>query len=85
MTPEMKAERAKTILADSVFIEACNVVEEQYVGVFKYPTSSDEDIMEAARMVRALALVKGQLQSFVDTGRLLERKRNGKDRQRASD
>jgi len=85
MTPEMKAERAKTILADSVFIEACNVVEEQYVGVFKYLTSSDEDIMEAARMVRALALVKGQLQSFVDTGRLLERKRNGKDRQRASD
>ena len=85
MTSEMKAERAKTILADSVFIEACNVVEEQYVGVFKYPTSSDADIMEAARMVRALALIKGQLQSFVDTGRLLERKKNGKDRQRASD
>ena len=80
-----KAERAKTILADNVFIEAMNVVEEQYVVVFKYPTSSDEDIMEAARMVRALALIKGQLQSFVDNGRLLERKKNGKDRQRASD
>jgi hypothetical protein len=85
MTPEIKAERAKTILADNVFIEAFDMVQNQYVGVFKYPTSSDDEIMEAARMVRALALVKGQLQSFVDTGRLLERKKNGKGRQRASD
>jgi len=85
MTPEIKAERAKTILADNVFIEAFDMVQSQYVGVFKHPTSSDDEIMEAARMVRALALVKGQLQSFVDTGRLLERKKNGKGRQRASD
>jgi hypothetical protein len=85
MTPEIKAERAKTILADNVFIEAFDMVQSQYIGVFKYPTSSDDEIMEAARMVRALALVKGQLQSFVDTGRLLERKKNGKGRQRASD
>lgn len=80
-----KAERAKTILSDNVFIEAMNVVEDQYVGVFKHPTSSDDEVMEAARMVRALALIKGQLQSFVDNGRLLERKKNGKGRQRASD
>ena len=85
MTPEMKAERAKTILSDTVFLEALDMVQGQYVGVFTHPTSTDDEIMEAARMVRALALVTGQLQSFVDTGKLLERKKNGKGRQRERD
>ena len=71
----VKADRAKAILSDDVFKEALDVIESRHVGVFKHPNSTDEEIMEASRMVRAAVLVKGQLQSFVDDGRLLERKK----------
>lgn len=73
----VKAERAKAILQDDVFKEALDVVKEYHTGTFLNAGSSQEEIMEAHRMVRALALIQGQLQSFADTGRLLERKQKG--------
>lgn len=76
MDTHVKAARAKQLLEDEVFKEALDMVLSAQVGVFQHPTSSEEEIMEAHRMVRALAALKGQLQSFVDGGKLLERRQN---------
>lgn len=74
MDVKVKATRAKAILEDDLFKEALSMVIDNQVGVFKYPTASEEDIMEAHRMVRCVSLLERQLQSYVTTGRLLERK-----------
>jgi hypothetical protein len=74
MDVKVKAARAKAILEDDLFKEALSMLIDSQVGVFKYPTASEEDIMEAHRMVRCVSLLERQLQSYVTTGRLLERK-----------
>jgi hypothetical protein len=76
MDTHVKAARAKQILEDEVFKEALNVVLSAQVGVFQSLSSSEEEIMEAHRMVRALTLLKGQLQSFVSDSKLLEQRQN---------
>lgn len=75
MDPKLKAARAKAILDDDLFKEAMSVVIENQVGVFKHPNASEEEIMEAHRMVQCASLLERQLQSYVTTGRLLERKK----------
>ena len=80
MDSQAKASRAASILGDAVFTDAISVVKGYHTGVFHEPSSTPDEIMEAHRAVRSLTLVQGQLQSFVDDGRLLERKQ--KDRQR---
>jgi hypothetical protein len=76
MDTHVKAARAKQILEDEVFKEALNVVLSAQVGVFQSLSSSEDEIMEAHRMVRALTLLKGQLQSFVSDSKLLEQRQN---------
>lgn len=76
MDVHVKAARAKQILEDDVFKEALNMVLSEQVGVFTHSTSSEGEIMEAHRMVRALTQLKGYLQSFVDNGKLLEKRQN---------
>jgi len=76
MDTHVKAARAKQILEDEVFKEALNVILSEQVGVFTYPNASEEEIMEAHRMVRALTQLKGQLQSFVSDSKLLERRQD---------
>lgn len=76
MDTHVKAARAKQILEDEVFKDALNVVLSAQVGVFQSLSSSEEEIMEAHRMVRALTLLKGQLQSFVSDSKLLEQRQN---------
>jgi hypothetical protein len=76
MDTHVKAARAKQILEDDVFKEALNLVLSEQVGVFTHSNASEGEIMEAHRMVRALTHLKGQLQSFVDDGKLLERRQD---------
>lgn len=71
----VRAKRAADILNDEVLLEAFSVVEDTQVGVFKYPNSSSEDIMEAHRMVRALGALRDQLQAFVDAGKVAARRK----------
>lgn len=71
----LKAERAKSLLTDPVLQEAMSVLKDDCVGVFSNPNASQEEIMEAHRMVRALGALETQLQSFVTTGRLIERRK----------
>jgi len=76
MDTHVKAARAKQILEDEVFKGALNVVLSDQIEVFSNLNSSQEEIMEAHRMVRALTLLKGQLQSFVNDSKLLERRQD---------
>ena len=77
MEPAAKAARAQQILSDEVFTEALSVLKKESIGVFLYPTATDEEIMEARKAVLALSLVERQLQRFVDGWKLLERKQKG--------
>lgn len=75
MDVDVKANNAFRILNDDTFKDAVNGVLSYHIGVFRNPTSSQEEIMEAHRMVRALALIEGQLQSFIDDGEIQKRKK----------
>ena len=72
MDTHVKAARAKQLLEDEVFKEALDMVLSAQVGVFQYPTSSEEEIMEAHRMVRALDALETQLVSFIVDGKISE-------------
>jgi|TARA_R100000951_G_scaffold17554_1_gene13976 hypothetical protein len=70
----VKSARAKSLLEDEVLKDAFDVVREYHTSVFLDPEAGEGAIMEAARAVRSLSLIERQLQSYVDDGRLLERK-----------
>jgi hypothetical protein len=69
-----RAQVAETLLRDPVLLEAFNLVKQRQIEVFEYAKSSQEDIMEAHRMVRALVLLEDQLKTFVMDGKLLEKR-----------
>lgn len=77
MEPSTKAARAKQILEDEVFIEAISVLKNSSIGVFLYPTATEDEIMEARKTVLSLTLIERQLQRFIDDWKLLERKQKG--------
>ena len=68
----VKSSKASALLSDPVLQEAFDVIKLQQVDVFKHYASSQEEIMEASRMVRALGAVEEQLKSFILNGKLLE-------------
>ena len=70
----VKSSTASALLSDPVLQEAFDVIKLQQVDVFKHHASSQEEIMEASRMVRALGAVEEQLKSFILNGKLLERR-----------
>jgi hypothetical protein len=51
------------------------MIQHDAVGVFTYPNSSQEDIMEAHRMVRALDALRTKLEAFVADGKMAERRK----------
>lgn len=75
MDPVFRARRAKELLQDEVLQEALSMIKQELVGVFMYPTSSQEDIMEAHRMVRAQDALRAKLQSFADEAKFAERRK----------
>jgi len=70
MTPQQRQLNAERLLSDETMQEALNVIRQNAVGVFTYPKSSQEDIMEAHRMVRVLDAFETQLQSFIMDGKI---------------
>jgi hypothetical protein len=80
MDRKLRASQADRLLNDDVLQEALSVIKKSQIGVFTSPNSSQEDIMEASRMVRALGAIEDQLMSFVNDGKLLERQEKGQHR-----
>ena len=80
MDRKLRASQADRLLNDDVLQEALSVIKKSQIGVFTSPNSSQEDIMEASRMVRALGAIEDQLMSFVTDGKLLERQEKGQHR-----
>jgi hypothetical protein len=75
MDAEIKGNRAAVILNDDTFKLAVDGVLSYHIGIFTNASSSQDEIMEAHRMVRSLALIEGQLQSFIDDGEIQKRKK----------
>lgn len=67
----MNAER---LLNDETLRLAFDMIQDDAVGVFRYPNASQEDIMEAHRMVRALDALRSQLERFILDGKMAERR-----------
>lgn len=74
MDPIKRGMRAKAILEDDVFKDAFDVLEKEQIGLFTDQVCTAEQLLEAHRMVRALRLLKGQLETVMTTGRLAERR-----------
>ena len=74
MTPEQKKLNAERLLNDETLRLAFDMIQDDAVGVFKYPNASQEDIMEAHRMVRALDALRSQLERFILDGKMAERR-----------
>lgn len=74
MTPEQKKLNAERLLNDETLRLAFDMIQHDAVGVFKYPNASQEEIMEAHRMVRALDALRSQLEVFILDGKMAERR-----------
>jgi hypothetical protein len=73
MDTVVRARRAELLLSDEVFKAAHDVVYQRCVGVFTHPTSSQDEIMEASRIVRSLSMLTDALQSFADEAKMFDR------------
>jgi|GEM_PF-1646758 hypothetical protein len=74
MDVQQRANRAKALLEDPLLKEAFDVLENAQIGMFTTQVCDAEQLMEAHRMVRALRLLKDQLNSVIVDGKLLERR-----------
>jgi hypothetical protein len=82
MNVQQRADRAKAILNDPLFKEACDVIEYAQVRAFTDEVCGPDQLMEAHRMVRALKLLKGELENVMITGKLFDRqKQKGQHRE----
>lgn len=75
MTPKAKADAAQRLLSDETLQEALDMIKQEAIGVFTYPTSSQEDIMEAHRMIRAQERLESNLKKFITNFAMLDRRK----------
>lgn len=70
-----KAERARAILNDDLFLEAVNAIREREVNAFRNSEVGDTDALSLARLkLWAIEQVVGELQSSVDDATIRKRK-----------
>lgn len=68
-----RARRAAAILDDEVFKQAQTVIYDRSVDLFLNAGSTQDEIMEAHRIVRAQSALTDTLQSFIDDAKMLAR------------
>jgi hypothetical protein len=68
-----RARRAAAILDDEVFKAAQAVVYDRCVDLFLSAGSTQDEVMEAHRVVRAQSTLTDALQSFIDDAKMLAR------------
>jgi len=73
MDVKQRAERAKALINDPLFKEAFDVLHSAQIGVFTGDLCSPEQLAEAHRMVRALRMLKEELENVMTTGKLFDR------------
>jgi hypothetical protein len=74
LTPEQRKLNAERLLNDETLRLALDMIQHDALEVFRYPNASQEDIMEAHRMVRALDALRTKLETFVVDGKMAERR-----------
>lgn len=73
MDDTQKAEHAKRLLEDGLFNEAINVVKGYHTATFCRIDATEQEVMEARRMVLALEAVTKQLEVYILTGEIKKR------------
>lgn len=73
MDIKQRAERAKVLINDPLFKEAFDVLHSAQIGVFTGDLCSPEQLAEAHRMVRALRMLKEELENVMVAGKLFDR------------
>ena len=73
MDVKQRAERARVLINDPLFKEAFDVLHSAQIGVFTGDLCSPEQLAEAHRMVRALRMLKEELENVIVTGKLVDR------------
>ena len=68
-----RARRAAAILDDEVFKQAQGVIYDRSIDLFLNAGSTQDEIMEARRAVRAQSVLTDTLQSFIDDAKMLTR------------
>jgi hypothetical protein len=74
MDKREKAQRADALLKDDVLQDAFNGVLLYHTSVLTRVSATDEQVLEARRIVLALNEVKSQLHRYVSTGDILAKK-----------
>ena len=74
MDKREKAQRADALLKDDVLQAAFDGVLLYHTSVLTRVSATDEQVLEARRMVLALNEVKNQLHRYVSTGDILAKK-----------
>jgi hypothetical protein len=74
MDKREKAAHADALLRDTVLQDAFDAVSLYHTGVFTRALATDEEVLNAHRMVLALNEVKSQLRRYVATGDILTKK-----------
>jgi hypothetical protein len=75
MDTAQRAAHAKTLIEDTLFKEAFDMLEKEQIRLFTDVVCSPEQLQEAHRMVRALRMVRDQLTSYIVDGKLLDRRK----------
>ena len=74
MDKKARAQHAERLINDTVLQDGFDVVLQYHTSVFQDGTATDAEVLKARDMVKALNEVKGQLKSFIATGRILEKR-----------
>ena len=74
MDKKARAQHAERLVNDSVLQEAFNVVLEYHTSVFLNASATDDEVLKARDLAKALNEVKSQLKSFVATGKMIEKR-----------
>jgi hypothetical protein len=82
MDTTQRAHRAKAIIEDPLFKEAFDVLENAQLSIFTGQACDAEQLMEAHRMVRALRMLKDQLEHVITDGKLLEHRQERRKQHR---
>lgn len=69
-----RAHQAENLMRDTVLLEAFEALSKTYTNAFVSAGASDDDVLNAHRMILALQSVKSQIQTYIVDGKLEVRK-----------
>ena len=75
LTPQQLKMNAERLMGDETLKSALDMVKEDAIGVFTHGNATQDQIMEAHRMVLALDAFENKLRALIVDGQFAERKK----------